>query len=232
MAVMAAVGDLEKVDAVLHCDLGWEHQGTYDLGDFYSTWLTKHGVYNEVMNVGNIRELGAKAHVHMPFWTPGNGRGQLKRQCTTHFKVWPQRRRIRELMGFPASKPPQPGPGAVEKWIGFTVDEMHRCADSRVDYIVNRFPLIEKRMSRMDCVAYLQEKGLPLPPPSSCVGCPYKSEARWAATCLSDAEDAIAFDAANRINPLASDGSYVQELYVHRSLMPLGDVLGRQLGLW
>lgn len=215
LAVMAACGDLEPVDAVIHADPGWEHYGTYDIGDYYTTWLQRRGLYVEVLKTGDIRQQGAYAHIHIPFWTADGG--PLQRQCTRHFKLDPQKRRVRELLGFNASAPPHPLPRAVEQWIGFTMDEPERMKPSRVKFIVNRYPLIEKRMYRRDCIAYLQEKGLPLPPPSSCVGCPYKDAARWLATTPDDFAEAVEFDECNRCNPLAKRGNNTADnLYIYR----------------
>lgn len=168
MVMMSALGHLEKADAVLHCDPGWEHQLTYEIGEYYSTLLARRWVHAEVIPTGNIRQEGAKEHKHIPFWTETGG--PLRRQCTAHFKIKPQKRRTRELMGYDPSKAPHPPPRAVEQWIGFTTEEYTRMRGSHVKFIVNRWPLIEKNMSRRDCVAYLESHGWPIPPPSSCVG--------------------------------------------------------------
>ncbi len=213
MAVMSALGHLPHVDAVLHCNPGWEHSGTYDIGDWYSTWLKKHGIYTEVIPTGDIREDGAKEHLHIPFWTATGG--PLRRQCTRHFKIDPQKRRLRELLGYEPSTAPAPPSGSIEQWIGFTIEEWHRMKDSRAQYIVNRWPLIEMRMTRQDCIDYLTEHGLLLPPPSSCVGCPYKSASRWLQTTPDEFAQAVEFDEANRHNPLANTGNVTSpELYI------------------
>lgn len=211
MAVMSALGDLEHVDAVLHCDPGWEHSGTYEIGDWYSTWLKKHGIYTEIIPTGDIRIDGAKEHIHIPFWTIKGG--PLLRKCTGHFKIQPQRRRIRELRGFHPSKAPAPPPKSIEQWIGFTIEEWSRMKHSNVQFIVNRWPLIELNMTRQDCTNYLTEHGLPLPPPSSCIGCPYKSASRWLQTTPDEFAQAVEFDKLNRNNTIS--GNIIDpELYI------------------
>jgi len=224
LAVMSARGEIEHLDAVIHCDPGWEHTLTYDVGDHYSTWLQKRGLHVEVLSTGDIRREGAKEHIHIPFWVPTGG--QLQRQCTRNFKIRPQRRRIREMMGCPSDRPPHPKPRSVEQWIGFTIEEFHRMKPSGVQYIVNRWPLIEHRMSREDCIDYLTGLGLPLPPPSSCVGCPYKDAARWMATTADELDQAVEFDEANRHNPLAAIAGAKCEadaLFVYKHLQPLAN---------
>ncbi len=214
LAVMSARGELQHLDAVIHADAGWEHYGTQEKGTFYSQWLTQHGLYVEVLPTGDIRRDGLGGHIHMPLWT-ANG-GPLQRQCSQHFKIAPQKRRMRELLGFHPSKSPAPPAEKIEQWIGFTMDEMQRMKPSRVQYIVNRFPLIEMRMTRRDCVKYLQELGLPLPPPSSCVGCPYKGAGRWLASTSDEMTEGIEFDRQNRDNPLIKYGVNNGHLYIYR----------------
>lgn len=215
LGVMAMRGDLERLDAVLHCDPGWEHSGTYEVGDFYSGLLGRGGGYVEVIETGDIRREGAREHIHIPFWTETGG--PLQRQCTRHYKVDPQKRRVRELLGFHPSKAPAPRARAVEQWIGFTMEEVDRMRMSRVQYVVMRWPLIELGMSRRDCVDYLEGHGLPIPPPSSCVGCPYKDAGRWLTTSVDEFGEAVAFDEENRDNPLAVRGnSTADQLFVYR----------------
>ena len=55
-----------------------------------------------------------------------------------------------------------------------------RAKESREEWCDNRFPLLEKRLSREQCIAWMREKGYPDPPDSACVYCPFCSNARWA----------------------------------------------------
>jgi len=54
-----------------------------------------------------------------------------------------------------------------------------RMKTSDVKYITNRWPLIEKRMTRNDCVNWLERHGLEVPLKSSCYFCPFHSTAEW-----------------------------------------------------
>ena len=224
LAVMSAIGDLPGLDLVITADTGWERQRTYEIRDLYVDWLHQRGIKVEIIINGNIRYLGAKEHVHIPFWT-SNG-GPLKRQCTREFKIRPIRRRVREILGYPPDRPPHPKPGAVEKWLGISLDEWHRMKSSRVAFEVNRYPLIEKRITRNDCIKYLQEHKLPVPPSSACVCCPYRSASAWVEMRddgTSDFQDAIKFDETNRHNPLAKRGdTTADELFIYQ-YSPLQD---------
>jgi hypothetical protein len=241
---MAALGEIEPLDAVITADTIWEQTRTYEARDFYTDWLTSRGLRVEIVSAGNIRRLGAEEHIHIPFWTSDGG--PLYRQCTEYFKIWPVRRRIRELLGYHPSKPPHPSLGSAESWLGFTLDEYTRMTKSRVKFIIHRWPLIERGMTRQDCVDYLVERNLPVPPKSACVCCPYRSASKWIEIRRNAPDDwraAVEFDEAIRHNPLAvRAGSTVDQLYIWREGVPLAEAdleraarrekPGKQLPLW
>jgi len=91
--------------------------------------------------------------------------GMIKRQCTTDFKIVPIRRKVRELGGLTRKR--SPDHAVVEQWIGISCDEIVRAKPSFEAWQVKRFPLIEKRMSRQDCLAWLR-RHYPEPPKSAC----------------------------------------------------------------
>ena len=70
------------------------------------------------------------------------------------------------------------------------------------DWQVNRWPLIEQRMTRQDCLRWLERYGYPTPPKSSCVGCAFHSDAAWRAIRDDDPEawaSALEVDRAIRV---------------------------------
>ena len=50
---------------------------------------------------------------------------------------------------------------------------------SREKWCQNRWPLIERKMRRGDCLDWMKAHGYPRPPRSSCVYCPFHSNAEW-----------------------------------------------------
>ncbi len=222
---MAALGDLEPLDVVITSDTGWERRETYAIRDFYADWLRERGIRVEVVSAGNIRQLGAEEHIHIPFFTADGG--PLQRQCTRWFKIVPVKRRLRELAGYHATKAPHPPTGAIEQWLGISWDEFTRMKPSRVKFMVHRFPLLERRMTRNACIEYLEGHGLPVPPKSACVGCPYRAATEWLDMRNNAPEEwaeVVAFDEQNRHNPLAErGGSTADELYVYRHAVALAD---------
>ncbi len=227
LLAMSALGEIDPLDVAIHIDLHWEKRRTIQTRDWYTAWARERGVRVEIIDAGDIHALGAAEHVHMPFWTATGG--PLQRQCTQNFKVKPARRRIRELLGYHASKPPHPRPGAVEQWIGFSLDEWERMKASGVKFIVNRFPLIERRLTRQDCATWLRAHDLPVPVKSGCIGCPYTSASEWLDLRAHEPEswqEAVAFDEANRHNPLAKrngGNSTADALYVWQEATPLAE---------
>ena len=63
-------------------------------------------------------------------------------------------------------------------WMGFTIDELRRCKQILGKW-QERYPLIERRMTRSDCIALVKKMGWPEPPRSSCYMCPNKSQQEW-----------------------------------------------------
>lgn len=170
--------------------------------------------------------------VMIPGFTLDNktgSRGQIRRQCTHDWKILPIRRFIRTVIS-------KPTPGAVESWQGISLDEWQRMRTSDVAYITNVYPLVNRRLTRADCVAWLQANGLDVPPKSACTFCPYKSVNSWKKLKRvggADWEEALRVDGAIRSKRPKHD------LFVHPARVPLAeavripeDVGTKQLGLF
>jgi hypothetical protein len=144
--------------------------------------------------------------------------GMIRRQCTTEFKIVPIRRKVRELAGLTRKR--SPDHPVVEQWIGISTHEIIRAKPSFEPWQVKRFPLIEMRMSRADCVAWLSRHDYPLPPKSACIGCPFHDDVRWRHMRDHDPDawfDAIDVDRTIRTGIRGIRG----EVFLHRSALPL-----------
>lgn len=225
MSALGAFG-LPKLDYICHADTQNERAYTYRMRDFYVPWFEEHGIPVRFATAGNIFEDGAGEHVHIPFWTETGG--PLRRQCTRGYKIRPLRRLARTLAGYHPSNPPNPPAGIIEQWIGISLDEWQRMKDSRRQFVINRFPLVsDLKLTRSDCVEWLESENLPVPPKSACIICPYRSDPEWLDMKENDPADfanAVEFDERNRNNPLADRGSNADKLYLHRSIVPLAGV--------
>jgi hypothetical protein len=215
-------GELPVADAAIFADTGAEPSRTYA----WLKWLTAEvkgtiPVVTSMWKNGLTRDVedavaGASTWCsHPPFFTPGGG--AIKRQCTGDFKIDEIRRTIRRL------RPTAQADGVVQL-IGFSTDESDRCFKPDVQYITNGFPLIEKRMSRRDCMRWCVLNDYPIPPRSACVYCPFRSNWEWQEmkeVCPDDWAEACRVDALIRHGlPGVKDHA----AYVHCSLKPLAEV--------
>jgi len=88
------------------------------------------------------------------------------RSCTMNFKVLPQRRLIREIVGNGKGKL------LAECWLGITTDESKREIKSELKWIGNKFPLLRLNYSRDMCIQINEKHGLTVLK-SGCFLCPY-----------------------------------------------------------
>ena len=223
LVAMAGIGDLGPVDLVVFVDAGFERRATYRTIDWYTAWLRDHGVQVERVDAGDIRVRGLVPSVHLPLYCEGGGR--LGRQCTIRFRVWPFRRRIREKLGYPGCGFPHPSAGAVEQWLGISLEEKKRARKSGVASFVSKFPLLELGWSRDDCIAYLEDHGLPVPVRSACMCCPMRTAREWLEIKEEEPEswkEVVAFDEGLRDGSLDESGIW-GNVFLYRKRVPLGE---------
>jgi len=222
MALMAARGDLPPVDCAIFADTGWEPQKVYAHLD----WLERNLPFPvHRVSVGDLRAnamsrsntTGGRFSVIPWYVLHANGdEGIGRRQCTKEYKITPILRKVRELLG---GKTPK---GGATMLIGISMDEAVRMKPSRVQYIVNQWPLIDKRMNRRDCLKWLADRHYPTPPKSACIGCPYTSDNRWRElrdTSPAEWADAVEVDRAIRNQPKMR-----AQQFMHSSRVPLDQV--------
>lgn len=229
LALMAAHGEIGPMpDHAIFADTGAEPAAVYE----QVKWLRSGNVLPFPINgvsAGNLQAdvEGAAAGIggmwsRPPFFVKSakNRLGQVNRQCTQDYKIEPIRKEHRRLLGF---KPRQRIPDAqVEVWIGISTDETVRAGASYENWSVNRFPLLEKGMSRQDCEAWLIRNGYPVPIKSACTFCPYRTDAEWRWMRDNDpASWAIAVEIDRRIRDMHKHGRIRGELFIHRSGKPL-----------
>lgn len=250
LLMMACVGEIEKPDAAIFADTGWEPQAVYQ----HLAWLESQALLAGIpvyrVSGGNLKEdllreagengSGRVGRIGQPpyyvhndhpdarevtvrtLWgdetfttQESDGIGRLWRKCTKEYKLRPIRRKSRALMQ-------EAGATQIEQWIGISTDEIGRVKPSGVRYITNRHPLIEKRMSRTDCLRWMRNHGYAEPVKSSCLGCPFHSNAAWRE--LRDRRplewaDTVAVDEAIRHGIPGVRGA----TYMHRSCVPLAE---------
>ena len=180
IAALIVRGDLPDPDVAVIADTGREASATWRYFDrVLKPELAAIGVDlvrlpHSYAGIGwNTVDLWGgedKKTVLMPMFTTQKGTvGQASKYCSNEWKSRPVDRYIRSL-------------GLTEGsiWIGFSIDEFQRMRahDPKARWN-HAYPLVERRMSRGDCVAAVERMGWPTPPRSACWMCPYRSDAEW-----------------------------------------------------
>lgn len=148
-----------------------------------------------------------------------NKKGMVRRQCTNEYKIKAIRKATREWLGYVPRKRVKE---KVIMWKGISTDESQRMSDSLDKWIEFRYPLIDADMSRQDCLTWMENKGYPVPPKSSCIGCPFHDDKMWLDMKQNDPEswaDAVEIDKIVRGLP-----RFKGEAFLHSSLKPLDEV--------
>lgn len=217
MLLMAVRGELEGIqpDVAVFADTGAEPQSVYTWLDFLKR---EAGERVEIVTVSNgnleqdsLERAAGDGFVSVPLYlsSPSGRRdGALRRQCTREYKLEPIYRELRAR-----------GYRKVDMLVGITLDEVQRMKPARPKWVRNRWPLIDAGMTRRACVEWLKAHNYPEPPKSTCVFCPFHSDATWRRRREEEPEEfarAVAFDEAMRQLPRVD-----RQTFVHRSLEPL-----------
>lgn len=231
-ALMAERGEiLPRPDFAVFADPGHEPPEVYAQVEWLRTQVS-FPIY--VVDGGDLAEASIEVKTSkksgldyiralIPAFTknPDGSQGRLGRKCTREFKVEAVQREIRRHVKLPGK-----GEVRVCVWLGISTDEATRMKDNTWPYAINRWPLIEKDMSRLDCLLWMSRNGYPEPPRSACIFCPNHDDAEWhriKTTMPEEFEKAAVFEERLRaayagIDRLDSDP------FLHRSMKPLREV--------
>lgn len=222
LLLMAYEAEFEDLpDLAIFADTGWEPPYVYEhLEKLEATVSDRIEVVR--VTAGNLREDAIEGAMgvggrfaSLPLHARGDDGSvrMLRRQCTREYKLAPISRELRRRLGSG-----RPKAGAVEMWLGISTDEVGRVSTSRTQYIRNRYPLIERNLSREKCLAWIASRGYEEPRKSSCVGCPFHGNRDWR-EIRADPElwaDAVEVDHALRQIPRLTDPTFL-----HSSGVPL-----------
>jgi hypothetical protein len=239
MALMAAHGEIGPMpDCAIFADTGAEPEPVYE----HLRWLMSPNVLPfpvHVVSAGNIADDllrgysdvgGQSRFAGPPFFIKKmktNGASfdlsMGRRQCTRHYKIDILAKAQRKLLGYePRARIPE---GSMEVWIGISLDEAIRAKPARHKWQINRHPLLELRITRKQCLEWLDANGYMRPPKSACTFCPYRDDAGWKDMKENDPKS---FEAACDIDDAIRNNGHMRqwrnELFVHRSLKPLREV--------
>ncbi len=188
--------------------------------------------------------------------SPTASTGQARRQCSAEYKINVINQAIRrEICG--AERGRSIGrEHEVIQYIGISADEASRAVrvmrnavpvsararaarwnyQDLLAFFASRnwrfcFPLVDHGVSRADCVKYLSGIVPHVTPRSACTFCPYHDDAEWNRLKQDDPIGfgrAVDVDAALRQPGVIVNRNMDQPMYLHRSCVPLDQVVFRQ----
>ena len=153
----------------------------------------------------------------------GNVTAALGRKCTSDYKVAPILKFLREKCNIKRGQKNV----TITQWIGISWDEIQRAKESKHAWTQSRWPLLESRTLRSDCINWMYDNGYPIPPRSACYYCPFHDDSEWRRMRDEDPEHfqkAVDFDYKLRSQFKKHDQIMQMETFVHRSCKPLDQV--------
>jgi hypothetical protein len=233
MALMASCGELSPMpDCAVFADTQDEPASVYRWLDWLEPKLafpvyrvTKGRLSHEMLRMRTTKDGRRYARTMLPLYTLSEGgeKGMASmRSCTSDFKIVPILKFIRSHCGIKRGQKHS----TVTSWIGISLDEQQRMKDSREKWVVNRWPLVEKRIDRSSCIRWMLERGYPEPPKSACSYCPFHSNKEWRRLKNEEPEDfakAVQFEKDIQQAKANSD-NFASTPFLHNSRKPLDTI--------
>lgn len=234
--VLAAQGEIDY-PTFLFCNVGddSEHPATLEyVNTIAKPYAAAHGI--GLIELRHIRKDGTEETLYKKLTRPGSRSSGIpirlegsgapsNRSCTSQFKI----RRIaiwQRQHGATGADPAVTG-------LGISLDEYHRArTDSGIPTQVLEYPLIDRRLTRQDCMNIISRAGLAVPPKSSCWFCPFHRIPAWQKL---KRETPDLFDRAvalERVLSERSDRLGHGKLFMARKLIPLDQAIGDQADMF
>lgn len=241
--LMSSMGQLPRADYAVFSDTGRESTATYTYLHFLKAWQqANNGIKILICREKNLYSdllaaTGTKDVTPIPaFMMAGDGSAiMLKKQCTQQYKTSAVHKVIRELVYHlsPSAKMP---PTAI--WYGISLDEAEHITVPAEGWKTNVFPFAGRSIhtggdvhemnwsrpfTRPEIVQWYLLHGLPIPPVSGCVFCPYSSDRSWALMKKNAPEDFAAAVKADEAIRYSTRKRFHLPLYLHHSCRPLSE---------
>ena len=185
--------------------------------------------------------------VSIPAFTLGKNKkgkrkvSKVRRQCTKEYKIAPIEMAIRRNVLGLAPRKWIPRGLIVHHYIGISLDEAGRMlkakkrqAEKPVKWAQFHYPLIENLgWTREDCRKFLKDIVPHRVPRSACVFCPFHDNAEWKSIKARGGRDwsrAVEIDEALRVEGNVVNRNMDQQMFLHRSCVPLKDIDFDSLG--
>jgi len=238
LALMIEHGELPPIDAAIFADVKGEPKKVYEWLEYLKTKITSYPIH--VVTWRDLKQdildaaKGEYKAFTAPFFTRNietGKKGMLRRQCTADYKIKPVVQEIRKLLGLKKGEKRKTGT-QVDLLMGISQDEISRMKRNPIKYINNVYPLVDKKMTRKDCIEWMEDNFYPTPPRSACTFCPYHSNEEWIRIKNDSPEEwkeVVAMDRAIRSQERFKEknkgsASLKDEIFLHRSCKPIDEV--------
>ncbi len=223
--LMSSLGYIEKANYAIYADLRSEKPTTDNLVKYLLDWqkyndgieilIEDADIYTDVINGVNS---DGKPFVTIPAFSESGG--MVQRQCTGEYKIKTVKNKIRELHGLKYKQRMKP----TELWLGISTDEIERAKVSQMYNVEYKYPLIDKQISRADCITFLEERSFHNVDKSSCVFCPYQQNKQFREIKEKYPEQWSKIVKVDKAIRDKSRKGKEDRLYLHRSLKPINEV--------
>ena len=193
MYLMSSLNHIDRADYAIFADPGAELPDTYRLWDYLKDWAS------------------------IPAFT--ESQGMVRRQCTAEYKINVVVQEVRKLHGLKKYQRMKP----TTMYLGISLDEIQRMKQSQLYNITYEYPLIDRKITRGDCIKFLEERSFHNIKKSSCTFCPFHNNKQWKEIKQNYPEEwekVVMVDKAIRDK---SKKGMRDKLYLHRSLKPIDE---------
>lgn len=177
IAVLIAQGILKKPDVAVMVDTEREASEVFEYHEKYiKPLLSGAGVELQIIRKSAYEKcdiFSRDGESTLPgYFTTYSGsaeRGKQPGRCSNYWKRRVFERHVNKC--FPGSR--------FNVWMGMSTDELRRVKVVEGKW-QKKYPLIDLRLSRDDCISIVEKAGLPTPPRSACWMCPNRHDSEWA----------------------------------------------------
>ena len=147
-------------DEIIFADTGSEMPETYAYLDYFEK---KSG-----LKITKVKSKHGKIYDY--YFNKKAQPTKFMRDCTGKFKISVIRNYLRKKYGKKET---------FEMNLGIDYSEFHRMRESDVQYIKNKYPLVDQKLSREQLIEIIKSKGYEVPIKSGCFFCMFQSPKAW-----------------------------------------------------
>lgn len=166
MLILIKLGKITKPDIVIHADTGSELPETIQFIQIAKNYV------EDVLKIPFAIVKSHRGSLHEDYMKHGNIPIIGSRSCTSNFKIQPQRRLVRIIVG-------RRNKHLANSMLGITTDEEKRRTEGDVQWLKLVYPLLDEfRYTRKECILLNNLNGWDVKK-SGCFCCPYQGGKAW-----------------------------------------------------